>query len=308
LTERSRKTNQKIKIMKAYKVFDENLKCRGFQYEVGKTYKMKEKPVLCEIGFHACIKVADCFNYYSFDPKNRIAEVELMGIVVGEETDKQCCNQIQIIKELTWNEMLVLANSGIGNTGRSNSGRSNSGDSNSGDYNSGHSNSGRSNSGDSNSGRSNSGDSNSGHSNSGDSNSGDSNSGDSNSGDSNSGDYNSGDYNSGHSNSGHFNSITPSEILVFNKPCNRILWDNSPKPNFIYSVILNRWISFSDMTDEEKIKYPKAFVCDGYLKSFGYKEAWANAFKSATENDIKLLKALPNFDADVFEEITGIMV
>ena len=62
------------------------------------------------------------------------------------------------------------------------------------------------------------------------------------------------------------------------------------------------------MTDEEKIQYPKAYVCDGYLKSFTYKEAWANAFKGATERDIELLKALPNFDTEVFEEITGIKI
>lgn len=39
--------------MSAYKGFDKDLRCRGFQYEVGKTYEEKEARV-CETGFHAC--------------------------------------------------------------------------------------------------------------------------------------------------------------------------------------------------------------------------------------------------------------
>ena len=62
------------------------------------------------------------------------------------------------------------------------------------------------------------------------------------------------------------------------------------------------------MTDQEKFDNKNAFVCEGYLKTFSYKEAWANAYKGASKGDIKLLKALPNFDADVFFEITGIRV
>jgi hypothetical protein len=62
------------------------------------------------------------------------------------------------------------------------------------------------------------------------------------------------------------------------------------------------------MTDEEKKGNKYAFVTSGYLKMFTYKEAWANAYKDATEEDIELLKALPNWDADVFEEITGIRI
>jgi hypothetical protein len=62
------------------------------------------------------------------------------------------------------------------------------------------------------------------------------------------------------------------------------------------------------MTDEEKVSQPNAFVCDGYLKTHSYDDAWANAFKDATEKDVLKLKALPNFDADVFFEITGIRI
>jgi len=62
------------------------------------------------------------------------------------------------------------------------------------------------------------------------------------------------------------------------------------------------------MTDKEKEDNNDAFVTDGYLKTIPYKEAWAEAYKNATKEDIKLLKALPNFDADVFKEITGIKI
>lgn len=62
------------------------------------------------------------------------------------------------------------------------------------------------------------------------------------------------------------------------------------------------------MTEQEKIDNKNAFVCGGYLKTLEYKEAWAEAYKDASKEDIKLLKALPNFDADVFFEITGIKI
>lgn len=49
--------------MKAYKGFNEELKCRDFQYEVGKEYE-ESKAELCGCGFHACQNPLDVFNYY----------------------------------------------------------------------------------------------------------------------------------------------------------------------------------------------------------------------------------------------------
>jgi hypothetical protein len=193
--------------IKAYKVFNHDWTCRGFQYEIGKKYVHKGEIILCGSGFHACPSVADCFSYYDFDPNNKIAEVTLSGRILGQgDGDKLCASVITIERELTWEEMLKLANSGAGNTGLRNSGDSNSGNRNSGYGNSGNSNSGDSNSGNRNSGNSNSGYGNSGNSNSGNRNSGDSNSGNRNSGYGNSGDSNSGNRNSGNSNSGDSNS------------------------------------------------------------------------------------------------------
>ena len=50
-------------IMKAYKGFNQDLTCREFQYEEGKTYET-DKAKLCEEGFHACENPIDMFNYY----------------------------------------------------------------------------------------------------------------------------------------------------------------------------------------------------------------------------------------------------
>jgi len=177
------------------------------------------------------------------------------------------------------------------NTGENNTGENNTGENNTGDWNSGNSNSGYSNSGDSNSG-----DSNTGHRNSGYSNSGHWNSGHRNSGHSNSGDMN----------SGHFNSTTPDTIRCFNKDVDRETWEQADKPQFIYNVNPNIWVDESDMTDDEKKEFSKFHDRGGYLKTIEYKEAWKIAWDEASEEDKTLLSKLPNFDADVFEEITGI--
>jgi len=191
--------------IKGFKVFDANWTCNGFQYEVGETFEEDVNPNVCDSGLDFCKKASDCFNYYSFDCKNKVAEVLAIG-QIAEDGDKCATNKIKIVREIAWEELLTIVNSGKGNSGHSNSGNSNSGDSNGGDWNSGSSNSGDWNSGSMNSGNKNSGSWNSGHVNSGYSNIGDSNSGSWNSGISNSGGLNSGNSNSGGSNSGDKNS------------------------------------------------------------------------------------------------------
>lgn len=61
--------------MKCYKGFDENLKCRNFQYEIGKEYE-EEKADICECGFHACEFPLDVFGYYA-PADSRYCEVDL---------------------------------------------------------------------------------------------------------------------------------------------------------------------------------------------------------------------------------------
>lgn len=128
-----------------------------------------------------------------------------------------------------------------------------------------------------------------------------------NSGDCNSGDCNSGNWNACNYETGCFNTVQSSTIRVFNKDCNREVWENADKPSFIY-FDLCVWVNESDMTDEEKAEDPNSHVRGGQLQAKEYKQAWKEAYDNASAEDIELLKALPNFDADVFEELTGIRV
>ena len=85
--------------MKLYKGFDKDMKCRGFQYELGKTY---EEPAanLCKNGFHACENPLDTFRYYSPD-KAKYAEVELEEMTEERENDsKRVGKKITIGAEL----------------------------------------------------------------------------------------------------------------------------------------------------------------------------------------------------------------
>ena len=72
--------------MKMYKGFDKDLKCRGFQYEIGKEYH-EENADLCHSGFHACENPLDVFDYYH--PRNgaRFCEVELEDVSEEKEPE-----------------------------------------------------------------------------------------------------------------------------------------------------------------------------------------------------------------------------
>jgi hypothetical protein len=238
-----------------------------------------------------------------------------MGKINKHEDDsKIATNHIKIIKELSWHEVLDLVNIGKNNTGNSNSGHRNSGDSNSGNRNSGDSNSGYSNSG-----NRNSGDSNSGNRNSGDSNSGNRNSGYRNSGYSNSGYRNSGYSNSGDSNSGHFNSCDfssgifnskESTILCFNKKSKLKYkdWLNHPAYNILSNFQLTIWVFENEMSEKEKDNNPGYIERNGFLKKYEYKEAWKILWDSLSTEDKKTVQMIPNFNKNVFFEITGIKI
>jgi hypothetical protein len=199
-------------------------------------------------------------------------------------------------------------NSGDYNSGDLNNGDWNSGDWNSGDLNNGDWNSGHRNSGDWNSGDLNNGNWNSGGYNSGDYNSGDYNSGHRNSGHRNSGDYNSGDYNSGDYNSGAFNTDEP-KMRLFNKESEYTRTEYAGKFGWKWiNLPITRWISKDDMTDQDKKDSPGYTETGGCLKTLGYKEAWKIAWEELDQGKKNWFLNLPNFDATIFEEITGINV
>ena len=85
----------------AYKGFDENLKCRGFQYEVGKEYEHDGEVECCRSGFHACTNPFDVLDYYDANGKNRFCVVEQSGTIKSEHKDsKQSSSKIKIKAEI----------------------------------------------------------------------------------------------------------------------------------------------------------------------------------------------------------------
>ena len=260
------------KMVKGYKVFNSDWTCRGFQYEVGKTYTLEGKPEICVNGFHFCENLVDCFNYYKFDPNNKVAEIRAYNTILNNGKDKSCTNKIKIMKELSWAEVLRMVNSGDFNSGYRNSGNFNSGNFNSGYRNSGNFNSGN---------------------------------------------FNSGDFNSGNRNSGDFNSINNSSgcfnteettIRFFNKESNWTYkdWEMSNARRLLLDMPQSEfvWIDYTRMTDEEKTAHPEAEVTVGYLKKMDSDvQKWWNEL---AENDKNEIKAIPNFDADIFRQCTGI--
>ena len=85
----------------AYKGFDENLRCGGFQYEIGKEYEQKDEIKCCSKGFHACTNPFDVLNYYDANSKNRFCEVEQSGTIKTDNSDtKQASSKIKIKAEI----------------------------------------------------------------------------------------------------------------------------------------------------------------------------------------------------------------
>ena len=85
----------------AYKGFDENLCCRGFQYEIGKEYVHEGEIECCESGFHACTNPFDVLDYYPSDSKNRFCVVEQSGTIkTGNVDSKQASSKIKIKAEI----------------------------------------------------------------------------------------------------------------------------------------------------------------------------------------------------------------
>lgn len=95
------------KTITAYKRFDKDLKCRGFQYEIGKEYEEKRIEIGRK-GFHACENPLDVFSYSDLIG-SRFCEVEQYGTIQRNDRDSLICSsRIRIKSELTINEMINL--------------------------------------------------------------------------------------------------------------------------------------------------------------------------------------------------------
>ena len=278
--------------MIGYKATDMDGCCRGFKFEVGKTYTKdtpKEELECCtDKVFHFCREICAIENVSDY----KLTESRLFEVIAGDfirSGDRYGTNSLTILREIKGEEKLDLINSGNRNTGNRNSGEWNSGEWNSGDCNSGDWNSGNRNTGNGNSGNGNSGYCNSGKWNSGDC---------------NSGNRNSGNWNSGNWNSGFFNSDEP-YVRMFNKMTDKKKKDIDI-PSWCY-FDLTEWVSHDTATEEEKQKHKAEIeTCGGFLKTLDYKDAWRLAWNNASIGERKKLFDLPNWDNQVFKEITGI--
>ena len=301
------KKNNKNQPVKGYKVFNPDWTCLGFQYEVGKTFEEDVTPECCNRGFHFCKKLKDCFSYYSFDPDNKVAKVIALGEIDEEPADSKCCtNKIQIVEEISWEDVLRMVNLGKGNAGLCNNGNYNTGYRNTGDYNTGDYNTGNWNTGNRNTGNCNTGNDNTGYRNTGNCNTGYRNTGDY-----NTGNYNTGDYNIINASSGCF-CTEHQKILIFDKLSNWTIidWWNSGAKYLLSQIPKNivEWIYEQDMTDIEKEKNPTYKTTGGYLKIIDGSEAAQVWWDGLNTTDKNIIKSIPNFDAEKFQKCTGIKV
>ena len=93
----------------AYKGMKSDMSCKGFQYEIGRSYKT-DKVELCECGFHACLNPIDVLEYYSQSIKSRYFKVKLSGEITkcDFEDTKVAATEITILEEITntFNEVI----------------------------------------------------------------------------------------------------------------------------------------------------------------------------------------------------------
>ena len=84
--------------MKCFKGFDKDLRCKGYQYEVGKEYETKRAEI-CEEGFHACEFPLDVLRYYN-PADSRFCEVELDANEQTHDDSKRVGKKIKIGAEI----------------------------------------------------------------------------------------------------------------------------------------------------------------------------------------------------------------
>ena len=227
--------------MIGYKAFDMELKCRDFQFEVGKTYDTgiaDEKLELCTKSvFHFCREInrIECVSGYKLS-KSRVCEVVAEGSVVSSDDGKFGTNRIMILRELTREEIEKY--------------------------------------------------------------------GDRNSGNCNSGDWNSGNWNSGNSNSGYFNVDSPL-VRIFGKETD-VKKEDIDFPSWLYFG-LTQWVSHDTATDKEKKEHKNEIeISGGFLKTLTYKEAFRLAWRKVEFSERKKLFSLPNWNNEIFMQISGI--
>ena len=315
----NRKENRKY-MVKGYKVFRPDWTCdptghNPKQYTCPGKFEEEGELDVCGHGMHFCQVAADCFNYYSFNSENKVAEVIAYG-EVRTDGDKSCTDKLEIVREIPWDEVLRIVNIGKNCTGNRNTGNRNTGNCNTGNRNTGNRNTGDCNTGDWNTGDCNTGDCNTGDWNTGDWNTGDCNTGNRNTGDCNTGNRNTGDCNTGDWNKSSFNTgcfnTEEQKIMLFNKPSDMTYreWMDSYARYLLNQIPKNvvEWVYEDDMTDEEKVENPTYKTTCGYLKILDESECAQIWWDGLEDEEKKIIQSIPNFDPDIFRQCTGIEV
>jgi hypothetical protein len=281
-------------VVHGFKVFRPDWTCspngNTKQYTCPGKFEEEGELDVCGHGMHFCQTAADCFNYYSFNSENKVAEVIAYG-EVRTEGDKSCTDKLEIVREIPWDEVLRIVNIGKNCTGRCNTGNRNTGDCNTGNRNTGNRNTG--------------------DRNTGNRNTGDCNTGDWNTGNRNTGDRNTGDWNKSSFNTGCFNT-EEQKIMLFNKPSNMTYseWLDSDARYLLNQIPKDvvEWVYEEDMTDEEKAAHPTYETTGGYLKVLDESECGQLWWGSLSDRRKEIIKAIPNFDAEIFFQCTGVRV
>ena len=271
-------------VVHGFKVFRPDWTCspngNTKQYTCPGKFEEEGELDVCGHGMHFCQTAADCFNYYSFNSENKVAEVIAYGDV-RTDGDKSCTDKLEIVREIPWDEVLRIVNIGKNCTGRWNTGNRNTGDWNTGNRNTGNRNTGNRNTGNRNTGNR------------------------------NTGDWNTGDWNKSSFNTGCFNT-EEQKIMLFNKPSNMTYseWLDSDARYLLNQIPKDvvEWVYEEDMTDEEKAAHPTYETTGGYLKVLDESECGQLWWGSLSDRRKEIIKAIPNFDAEIFFQCTGVRV
>lgn len=107
--------HRKENIMEGYKVFEPDWTCRGFQYEVGKTFEEDVTPSCCNRGFHFCKELKDCFNYYPFNPDNKV-DLYDFTLMLDESSliQNQKAKQTKFILKMKPAHVILLSGTPVG--------------------------------------------------------------------------------------------------------------------------------------------------------------------------------------------------
>lgn len=86
-----------------------NFICRDHKFEIGQTYELPNKPILCKYGFHYCKNILDVFTYYSLKPGFKLLEIEDLGYSLTD-SDKIVTNKLRVIREVPLEELNLILN------------------------------------------------------------------------------------------------------------------------------------------------------------------------------------------------------